>query len=315
MRRLPRDASTTSTAPDRPRGLVAGWVLRPRARRRSRAARSRRHLRRQPQLGRGSRSTGSSARREPGPALLGHLLWVCGLDDIETFIEAAEDVHLDGIVEQITVRVPDHHGQQRPPDPRRYAHQSSPGRRRPNHELRIFTPEEVRPSTSAPRPPAARRRVHRGLDRGPASTAGVFLMVVPRLVAGAPHTSRPPIDGRGYRRQARPRTIAREAMTLTGRVVLITGTAGGIGAAAASLFAKGGVVAMTKRLAQQGAAVRHRVDCVTPAWSRRGHPRHLLADDQPDARHSPAPSRWAGRHAAEVAGKAALPRERRRRPT
>ena len=80
----------------------------------------------------------------PVPHYWEHVLWVWGYDDVDTFIEAAEAFNLNGVVEQITVPVPDHPRRERPPDHRRRT-PTSPTTRRvnsPKRELRIFTPEE-----------------------------------------------------------------------------------------------------------------------------------------------------------------------------
>jgi dienelactone hydrolase len=79
----------------------------------------------------------------PVPHYWEHVLWVWGHDDVETFIKAAEDVHLNGIVEQITVPFLITHGQNDRQIPVEYAHQSyDQAVNSPNRELRIFTPEE-----------------------------------------------------------------------------------------------------------------------------------------------------------------------------
>ena len=79
----------------------------------------------------------------PVPHYWEHVLWVWGYDDVETFIKAAEDVHLNGIVEQITVPFLITHGQNDRQIPVEYAHQSyDQAVNSPNRELRIFTPEE-----------------------------------------------------------------------------------------------------------------------------------------------------------------------------
>ena len=104
----------------------------------------------------------------PVPHYWEHVLWVWGYDDVETFIKAAEDVHLNGIVEQITVPFLITHGQNDRQIPVEYAHQSyDQAVNSPNRELRIFHARGRCDRARRPRPPAARRRVHRGLDRGP----------------------------------------------------------------------------------------------------------------------------------------------------
>ncbi len=79
----------------------------------------------------------------PVPHYWEHVLWVWGYDDVETFIKAAEDVHLNGIVEQITVPFLITHGQNDRQIPVEYAQQSyDQAVNSPHRELRVFTPEE-----------------------------------------------------------------------------------------------------------------------------------------------------------------------------
>ncbi len=79
----------------------------------------------------------------PVPHYWEHVLWVWGYDDVETFIKAAEDVHLNGVVEQITVPFLITHGENDRQIPVEYAHQSyDQAINSPQRELRVFTPEE-----------------------------------------------------------------------------------------------------------------------------------------------------------------------------
>ena len=79
----------------------------------------------------------------PVPHYWEHMLWVWGYDDLDTFIDFADAVNLDGIVEKITVPFLICHGANDRQIPVEYAHRSydqavnSPGR-----TLRIFTPDE-----------------------------------------------------------------------------------------------------------------------------------------------------------------------------
>jgi dienelactone hydrolase len=79
----------------------------------------------------------------PVPHYWEHVLWVWGYDDLETFIDFADGVNLDGVAEKITVPFLVCHGANDRQIPVEYAHRSyeqavnSPGR-----TLRIFTPEE-----------------------------------------------------------------------------------------------------------------------------------------------------------------------------
>ena len=66
-----------------------------------------------------------------------------GQPDIDTFIEFAEGVNLDGVVEQITVPFLIAHGQNDRQIPLEYAHRSyDQAVNSPKRQLRIFTPEE-----------------------------------------------------------------------------------------------------------------------------------------------------------------------------
>lgn len=79
----------------------------------------------------------------PVPHYWDHVLWVWGQPDIPTFIEFAEDIHLDGVVEKITVPFLIAHGENDRQIPLEYAHRSyDQAVNSPKRELRIFTPEE-----------------------------------------------------------------------------------------------------------------------------------------------------------------------------
>ena len=79
----------------------------------------------------------------PVPHYWEHVLWVWGYDDVETFVKAAEDVHLNGVVEQITVPFLITHGENDRQIPVEYAHQSyDQAVRSPRRDLRVFTPDE-----------------------------------------------------------------------------------------------------------------------------------------------------------------------------
>jgi dienelactone hydrolase len=79
----------------------------------------------------------------PVPHYWEHVLWVWGHDDLDTFIEFADDVHLDGVVEQITVPFLIAHGANDRQIPLEYAHRSyDQAVNSPKRELRVFTPEE-----------------------------------------------------------------------------------------------------------------------------------------------------------------------------
>ena len=79
----------------------------------------------------------------PVPHYWEHVLWVWGYDDIGSFIEAAEHVNLNGVVEQITVPFLITHGENDRQINVKYAHQSyDQAVNSPKRTLRIFTPEE-----------------------------------------------------------------------------------------------------------------------------------------------------------------------------
>jgi dienelactone hydrolase len=79
----------------------------------------------------------------PVPHYWEHVLWVWGHDDLEEFIDFADDVHLEGVVERITVPFLIAHGANDRQIPLEYAHRSyDQAVNSPKRELRVFTPEE-----------------------------------------------------------------------------------------------------------------------------------------------------------------------------
>jgi len=79
----------------------------------------------------------------PVPHYWEHVLWVWGHTDLDEFIEFADDVHLDGVVENITVPFLIAHGAGDRQIPLAYAHRSyDQAVNSPKRELRVFTPEE-----------------------------------------------------------------------------------------------------------------------------------------------------------------------------
>ncbi|MGY1624782.1 alpha/beta hydrolase family protein [Geodermatophilus sp. SYSU D00965] len=79
----------------------------------------------------------------PVPHYWEHVLWVWGHTDLQQFIEFADDVHLDGVVENITVPFLVAHGANDRQIPLEYAHRSyDQAVNSPKRELRVFTPEE-----------------------------------------------------------------------------------------------------------------------------------------------------------------------------
>lgn len=79
----------------------------------------------------------------PVPHYWEHVMWVWGFDDLDTFVDFADQVHLDGAVEQITVPFLIAHGQTDRQIPLEYAHRSyDQAVNSPKRELRVFTPAE-----------------------------------------------------------------------------------------------------------------------------------------------------------------------------
>jgi pimeloyl-ACP methyl ester carboxylesterase len=83
----------------------------------------------------------------PVPHYWEHVLWVWGKDgdehDLDAFLDFADDVHLDGVVENITVPFLIAHGENDRQIPLEYAHRSyEQAVNSPKRELRVFTPEE-----------------------------------------------------------------------------------------------------------------------------------------------------------------------------
>ena len=74
------------------------------------------------------------------------MLWVWGFPDdtdLNDFVDFADQVHLDGIVEQIDIPFLICHGEKDRQIPLEYAHRSyDQAVNSPKRELRIFTPEE-----------------------------------------------------------------------------------------------------------------------------------------------------------------------------
>jgi len=79
----------------------------------------------------------------PVPHYWEHVLWTWGFDDIDKFIEYAEGVNLNGVVDKITVPFLITHGENDRQISVDYAHQSyDQAVNSPKRELRIFTVEE-----------------------------------------------------------------------------------------------------------------------------------------------------------------------------
>lgn len=79
----------------------------------------------------------------PVPHYWEHVLWVWGHDDLDTFIDFAAAIHLDGVVERITVPFLVTHGANDRQIPLEHAHRSyDRAVASPKRELRVFTPEE-----------------------------------------------------------------------------------------------------------------------------------------------------------------------------
>ncbi len=106
--RLPRDPRRRRPRPDRAgrAGRSAGTTRR--APRRSRSGSSSSPSGAPTTTGARCRRSASQREGEnPVPHYWEHVLWVWGYDDVETFIEYAEGVHLNGVVEQDHGAVPD----------------------------------------------------------------------------------------------------------------------------------------------------------------------------------------------------------------
>jgi esterase/lipase len=82
----------------------------------------------------------------PVPHYWEHVLWVWGFEpdtDLQEFAAFADQVNLEGVVEQITVPFLIAHGQNDRQIPLEYAHRSyEQATNSPKRELRVFTPEE-----------------------------------------------------------------------------------------------------------------------------------------------------------------------------
>ncbi|WP_448628370.1 alpha/beta hydrolase family protein [Geodermatophilus sp. URMC 64] len=83
----------------------------------------------------------------PVPHYWEHVLWVWGKEGdehhLDAFLDFADDVHLDGVVEKITVPFLVAHGANDRQIPLEYAHRSyEQAVNSPKRELRVFTPEE-----------------------------------------------------------------------------------------------------------------------------------------------------------------------------
>ena len=83
----------------------------------------------------------------PVPHYWSHVLWVWGIEGdehhLDAFLDFADDVHLDGVVEKITVPFLIAHGEKDRQIPLAYAHRSyDQAVNSPKRELRVFTPEE-----------------------------------------------------------------------------------------------------------------------------------------------------------------------------
>jgi dienelactone hydrolase len=79
----------------------------------------------------------------PVPHYWDHVLWVWGEADLDSFIRTAADVHLDGVVEKITVPFLVTHGENDRQIPVEYAYRShEQAVHSPKRDLRIFTRSE-----------------------------------------------------------------------------------------------------------------------------------------------------------------------------
>ena len=128
-----------------------------------------------------SSAAGSSARASGRSRTTGSTCSGCGADDdLDTFIDFADDVHLDGVVEQITVPFLIAHGENDRQIPVEYAHRSyeqavnspsgSCGSSRPSTSASTTCPTSARSSpTGWPTPSPPCRRADRGSPAGSTS--------------------------------------------------------------------------------------------------------------------------------------------------
>lgn len=79
----------------------------------------------------------------PVPHYWAHVCWVWGAKDIDDFMRIAEDVHLDGVVEQIRVPFLVTHGERDSQIPLKWAHRTYEQLvNSPKRELKVFTDRE-----------------------------------------------------------------------------------------------------------------------------------------------------------------------------
>ena len=79
----------------------------------------------------------------PVPHYWEHVLWVWGYDDLGKFIEFADQINLDGVVEKIDIPFLITHGENDRQIPLHYAHRSyEQATSSPKRELRVFTADE-----------------------------------------------------------------------------------------------------------------------------------------------------------------------------
>jgi dienelactone hydrolase len=79
----------------------------------------------------------------PVPHYWEHVMWVWGYDDLDQFLDFADGVNLDGVVEKITVPFLIVHGENDRQIPVEYAHRSyDQAVASPNRQLRIFSTRE-----------------------------------------------------------------------------------------------------------------------------------------------------------------------------
>ena len=133
--------------PDRHRGLVARRLLRAPRRRVREAVRAGASPGAPTTTGAPCSAAGSSARASGRSPTTGSTCCGCGVPgrrrSLDAFIDFADDVHLDGVVEQITVPFLIAHGANDRQIPLEYAHRSyEQAVNSPKRELRVFTPEE-----------------------------------------------------------------------------------------------------------------------------------------------------------------------------
>ena len=138
----------------------------------------------------------------PVPHYWEHVLWVWGFDDVDKFIDYAEGVNLNGVVDKITVPFLIAHGENDRQISVDYAPPVlRPGRQQSRARAAHLHGGGGRRGARRPRPHAAHQRVRRRLGRGPLRRAGMSLAREGR--PGHRYGGRPGSRGGGALRRGR----------------------------------------------------------------------------------------------------------------